>query len=100
MEQHYLSFLYPSRESEEAARLASVRISAEVIGELGLASLLPLRDGSLSAFFTASPEVIAYRQEVFRDLADHPELSATLQAALPLLLRSAAHFWIPAHPLV
>ena len=85
MEQHYLSFLYPSRESEEAARLASVRISAEAIGELGLASLLPLRDGSLSAFFTASPEVIAYRQEVFCDLAAHPELSATLQAALPLL---------------
>ena len=85
MEQKYLSFLYPSRECEEAAREAGVRISPEVIGELGLSSLLPLRDGSLSSFFTASPEVIAYRQEVFRDLAAHPELAATLQDALPLL---------------
>ena len=85
MEQNYLSFLYPSRESEEAAREAGIRISAEVIGELGLAELLPLRDGSLSALFTASPEVIAYRQEVFRDLAAHPEVAATLRDALPLL---------------
>ncbi len=85
MEQRYLSFLYPSRESEEAARENAVRISPEVIGELGLSSLLPLRDGSLSSFFTASPEVIAYRQEVFRDLAAHPELSETLRDALPLL---------------
>ena len=76
MEQKYLSFLYPDRAHEEAAETAPVRISAEVTEELGLASLFSLKNSTLSAFFTRDPEVIAYRQAVFADLARLPELSA------------------------
>lgn len=85
MEQPYLSFLYPDRAAEDAARETPVHIADEVCDELGMSALLPLRSSSLSHYFTADPAVISYRQEVFRDMAKHPELSATLCAALPLL---------------
>ncbi len=85
MEQKYLSFLYPSRAAADAAVLSPVRISSEVAEELGLSSLLSLKHGSLTSFFTQDPEVIAYRQEVFRDLEALPELSRVLSEVLPLL---------------
>ena len=85
MEQNYLSFLYPSRESEESERACGVRISQEVTEEIGLASLLSLKNSALPSFFTADPAVIAYRQSVFCDMARIPALSETLRAVLPLL---------------
>ncbi len=86
MEEKYLSLLYPTRESREAAMaVPSVHISQRVVEELGLASLLSLKNTSLSYFFTRDPEVITYRQELFSDLERYPELSRTLGEALPLL---------------
>ena len=86
MEQKYLSFLYPDRESEAREREAmAVSIPNEVTEELGLASLLSLKNTSLSSFFTADPAVIAYRQSVFADLARFPALGKTLCDILPLL---------------
>ena len=81
----YVSFLYPDRARREAAEETPVQISASVLEELGLASLLPLKNCALTEFFTTDPEVIAYRQEVFRDLTAMPEISATLREVLPLL---------------
>lgn len=83
--ERYVSFLYPDRARREAAEHTSVQISASVLGELGFATLLPLKNSALTEFFTTDPEVIAYRQEVFRDLAKMPEISATLREVLPLL---------------
>ncbi len=86
MEENYLSLLYPSRKSREAAMAEpSVNVSQKVVEELGLSSLLSLKNSSLSYFFTKDPEVIAYRQALFLDLAGYSELSETLSAALPLL---------------
>ncbi len=86
VEQKYLSFLYPDRECEARERNArQVTITDEVTEELGLASLLSLKNSSLSSFFTADPEVIAYRQSVFADLARFPSLGKTLCDILPLL---------------
>ena len=85
MEQKYLSFLYQSRESEEKDRTSAVRISQEVTDEIGLSTLFSLKNSSLSSFFTADAEVIAYRQSVFGDMARIPALSETLRAVLPIL---------------
>ena len=85
MEQNYLSFLYPNRESEENEQAEAVRISYEVTEEIGLASLLALKNSALPSFFTADAGVIAYRQSVFDDMARIPALSKTLRDVLPLL---------------
>ena len=86
VEQKYLSFLYPDRDCEEREKNApGVRITNEVAEELGLASLLSLKNSSLTSFFTADPAVIAYRQSVFSDLARFPSLGKTLCDILPLL---------------
>ena len=85
MEQTYLSLLYPDRESELREREGILHISQEVADELGLSSLLPMKNFSLTSFFTADPAVIAYRQEVFADMARLPEVAATLRDVLPLL---------------
>lgn len=85
MEQPYLSLLYPDRESEQRAREGGLRISQEVVDELGLSSLLPMKNYSLTSFFTADPAVIAYRQEVFADMARLPGIAQTLHDVLPLL---------------
>ena len=85
MEQTYLSFLYPSRESEEKGQVGAVRITHDVVDEIGLSSLLSLKNSALPSFFTADAEVIAYRQSVFRDMAAIPALSDALRSVLPLL---------------
>ena len=85
MEQAYLSLLYPNRESELRERESSIRITQDVVDELGLSSLLPMKNYSLTSFFTADLAVIAYRQEVFADMARLPEVAATLREILPLL---------------
>ena len=86
MEKNYQSFLYPDRESEVREKEGRrVRIERDVVEELGLSSLLPMKDSSLSSFFTSDSGVIAYRQAMFRDLLRLPELSLTLRDVLPLL---------------
>lgn len=83
----FLSLLYPT---EEAAARASrgegtARISEREIRELGLDTLLPLADGSLSSFFSTDPAVIEYREEVFSDLLALPALGRVLSDAIPVL---------------
>ncbi len=85
MEQNFLSFLYPDRETEVREREAASGLSPEVAQELGLAALIPLKQSSLSRFFTSSREVIAYRQETFADLLAAPALAEVLGSVLPLL---------------
>lgn len=83
----FLSLLYPSAEEAERAARAEGRpsVSPAVCAELGLDSLLPLSGSSLSDFFTADPAVIAYRQEIFADMAALPALGEVLSEAIPVL---------------
>ena len=60
-------------------------ISQYVVDELGLGDILELKNGSLPEFFTADPDVIAYRNETFRDLLDNPALIDTLNSVMPIL---------------
>ena len=83
----FLSLLYPNEESAERAarREGQPRVSREVCAELGLDRLLPLRGQSLSDFFTADPEVIAYRQAIFADVYEKEQLATVLGEAIPVL---------------
>jgi len=81
MEPNTISLLYPEGKRTES----DVRIPEEVCRQLGLANILSLHTASLSDFFTGDPEVIAYRQGTFSDLARLPALSDTLEALLPTL---------------
>ena len=83
----FLSMLYPTEaDAERAARGEGIpAVSPAVCAELGLDRLLPLSGGSLSSFFTADPAVMAYRQEIFGDMAEIPALGEVLGEAIPVL---------------
>ena len=83
----FISLLYPSEKSREFhADIANLpNISDAVCRELGLSEILPLRISHLHHWFTASEEVIRYRQSTMRDLLAIPALSETLLAVRPVL---------------
>ncbi len=83
----FLSLLYPDEiTAERAARGEGIpSISPAVCAELGLLRLLPLTGGSVSNFFTTDPDVMAYRQEIFADMAKTPALGEVLGEAIPVL---------------
>ncbi|MBQ8174151.1 MAG: hypothetical protein IJ009_01975 [Clostridia bacterium] len=83
----FLSLLYPTAEEAECAARGEGRpsVSPAVCAELGLDRLLPLTGSSLSDFFTADSAIIAYRQEIFADMAALPALGEVLSEAIPVL---------------
>ncbi len=87
MENSFISLIYP----DEASRAYHSqtenlpRISENVCEELGLTTLLELKNGSLCDYFTSDPAVIAYRQKTFDDLRRLPVLSRTLAHVVPIL---------------
>ncbi len=87
MEMRFLSLLYPSEESmrRHAEQKSSPYISPAVCDELGLSSLLPLKNSSLSDYFSAEEEVLSYRQATFAELDAHPSLVSVLGEVLPIL---------------
>lgn len=87
MEHKYISLLYPTEESYDLHQNASCRpnISDEVCDELGLTELFSLKSTSLSDFFSSDPRVLGYRQQIFRDLTEIPELLETLLSVCPIL---------------
>ncbi len=87
MENRFLSLLYPNEESQLCARDRKnlPNISDEVCDELGLSALFSLKNSTLSEYFTADPAVIAYRQEVMRDMLSSPAIGETLNRVLPVL---------------
>jgi len=87
MENKFLSLLYPSSESREyhSDKRNLPGISDKVCDELGLSEIFSLKSSDLSDFFTKDPEVIAYRQEVIKDLLSFPELLDTLSGIHPIL---------------
>ena len=87
METANISLIYPSQETllKNAQGKDNPDISTEVLDELGLNSVINLRNSRLCDFFTLDPEVIKYRQEVFRDTESNPELCSLLTKLNPLL---------------
>ena len=64
------SLLYPDAESKRELYSAELRpdIDAYTLEELGMLEILDLKNSELSDYFTASPRVMKYRQEVFSDM--------------------------------
>ena len=87
MEIPFLSLLYPSEESRKrhADKVGTPYVSAEVCEELGLSTLLSLKNSALSDYFSSDPEVLAYRQATFAELEERPELVTVLGQVLPIL---------------
>lgn len=53
--------------------------------ELGLLEIFNLQNSELDGYFTTDPKVIEHRFEVFEDMLEFPELSATLGKLIPIL---------------
>ena len=87
METRFLSLLYPSEESlcRHKDRKDTPLVPEEVCEELGLTTLLSLKNSSLSDYFTADPQTLAYRQATFAELAAHPALAEVLARVFPIL---------------
>ena len=81
------SLIYPSEAHylKHCDGADSPNISNEVLDELGLNSIVDLKDGRLCDFFTMDKEVIEYRQEVFKDMLDNPVLREALIKLNPIL---------------
>ena len=81
------SLLYPDAESKQELYSADKRpdIDEYTLSELGMLEILDLKSGELSDYFTLSPEVMKYRNEVFADMLNCPVLSETLNKLMPVL---------------
>ena len=82
-----ISLIYPSNEHylKHIEGKDNPNISNEVLDELGLNSIMDLSSSRLCDFFTMDKEVIEYRQEVFDDMINNPELSSILIKLNPIL---------------
>lgn len=71
--------------SRESANYSKVDISDDVICDLGLDRLIPLKNSNLSEYFTSDKQTIEYRQAVISDLMKHPEICGVLNTVHKLL---------------
>lgn len=81
------SFLYPSYQAkqDQTSGSASEKFSEYALEELGLSEFIDLKCGSLSDFITEDTETIRYRNRVFSDMLENPELSEMFNSLLPIL---------------
>ncbi len=87
MTDFFLSLLYPNEETYRRHTEGSDRpiVSKRSCEELGLTSLLPLKNSHVSDYLTKEPQVITFREEAFADLTSIPTLSALLSDVCPIL---------------
>ena len=83
MQKREISLIYPNSVSQE--NHFHPNISDDVLEELGLNSILELKNSRLCDFFTTDKTVIEYRQEVFKDLLENEELCNLLVKVNPIL---------------
>ncbi len=83
----YISLLYPDEATYafHFNRANLPHISQETCDALGLTDLFRLKSGRLSDFFTASEDVLRYRQMTMADLLSCPSLRKTLSDVRPVL---------------
>ena len=81
------SLLYPTPETRRAHFAGEDRpkVNEFTLAELGLPTILPLRNAEVSEHLTTDPDVIRYRQQVFADLLAHEEIGKTLNKLIPVL---------------
>ncbi|MBE6647077.1 MAG: hypothetical protein E7611_05510 [Ruminococcaceae bacterium] len=60
-------------------------IDMYTLEQLGMLEIFDLKSSDLSDYFTTSPSVMKYRNEVFSDMMSCPELSETLGRLIPVL---------------
>lgn len=60
-------------------------VSEDVIEEIGLSDYLSVRSAKLTEFLSVEPETIRFRQKVFSDLTQTPEIAETLISVFPIL---------------
>ena len=73
MRNREISLIFPTDEARERNLNGEDRpnITEEVLEELGLNSVIDLKNSRLCDFFTMDKDVIEYRQEVFKDLLEN-----------------------------
>ena len=81
MQKREISLIYPSKNITDN----SPNITEDVLEELGLNSVMDLKNSRLCDFFTTDKEVIEYRQQVFKDMLENQELCDLLIKVNPIL---------------
>lgn len=81
------SLIYPDAVSKSAHYEQSNRpnIDMFVLDELGLLEVFNLKNSNLDEYFTADPNVIRHRTDVFGDMLEFPEIAVTLNKLIPIL---------------
>ncbi len=82
-----ISLLYPDEDSLRRNAMGEdlAGLSHETEEQLELSCLMDLKSCDFGSFYTAEPEVIAYRQETFADMIANPSLIGILHKMIPLL---------------
>ncbi len=83
MEFNEFSLLYPGGLAYTGK---TPKITTETIEQLELDLLFDLKNSTLEEYFSTVPEVIRYRQDVFYDMLECPEVAETLSKVTPVLL--------------
>lgn len=83
-----ISLLYPDIEAltNGVDGVDRAFIPTEVLEELQLTSIIDLKSGRLCDYFTKDVRVIEYRQRVFEDMMENPELCDLFERVSPILL--------------
>lgn len=81
------SLLYPDKETKQDYFTGKNRpdIDMYTLEELGMLEILDLKSSELSDYFTTSYDVMKYRNEVFSDMMNCPEIAETLGKLIPVL---------------
>ncbi len=81
------SLLYPNAEAKQDYYSGKNKpdIDMYTLQELGMLEILDLKSATLSDYFTTSPEVMKYRNEVFSDMMNCPAIAETLGKLMPVL---------------
>ena len=82
-----ISLIFPSAEAREnnINGLDNPNIADIVLEEIGLNSVMDLKNSRLCDYFTMDKAVIEYRQEVFKDMLENSDLSEILSRVSPIL---------------
>lgn len=81
------SLLFPDEKTknDHFAGIECPDIDMYTLEQLGMLEIFDLNSSDLSEYFTVSPSVMKYRNEVFLDMMSCPELSDTLGKLIPVL---------------
>ncbi len=82
-----ISLLYPNQESQHEQYLtdSSAEYRRSAVNQLELDTIFDMPADAVASFFTTDPEVIKYRQEIFSDLIETPEICDVFRRMIPML---------------